>query len=353
MADGTKIEWTDATWNVVNGCSVTSPGCTNCYAMRLAGTRMKTHPTRAGLTIDTKAGPVWNGQVRFNDQVLLDPLKWRRPRRIFVCAHGDLFHESVPDDWIDKVFAVMAQARHHQFQVLTKRADRMRAYLSSFKVSPMGWLTRGGREPTSYGGEARDDIMPNERWPLPNVWLGVSIEDQARADERVPQLLATPAAVRWLSCEPLLGPVDLTRIVLRDFGERPNEMSKQLGDYVQPLTGNFTDSPRIDWVVAGGESGPVARPMHPDWARHLRDQCSAADVPFLFKQWGEFAPGEVAGDYLDPDRAAKGMSWFDDRWDESWSEPDGHCDDEPDVYRIGKKRAGRNLDGQLHDGFPA
>jgi len=128
MSDGTKIEWTDATWNPITGCSIVSPGCTNCYAMRLAGTRMKHHPTRIGLTVDSKAEPVWNGQVRFNEQALDHPLRWRRPRRIFVCAHGDLFHESVPDEWIDQVFAVMALAPQHTFQVLTKRAKRMREW---------------------------------------------------------------------------------------------------------------------------------------------------------------------------------------------------------------------------------
>jgi protein gp37 len=217
MADGTKIEWTDATWNPVTGCSVVSPGCTNCYAMRLAGTRMRHHPSRQGLTVPSKAGPVWNGTVRFNENWLLDPLKWRRPRRIFVCAHGDLFHDNVPEEWIDQVFSVMSSARHHQFQVLTKRAQRMHDYVRSFRESSLGFLTRGGQEPTSYGGPITEGIMPNDRWPLPNVWLGVSVEDQARADDRIPLLLDTPAAVRWLSCEPLLGPVDLSAIRARGF----------------------------------------------------------------------------------------------------------------------------------------
>ncbi len=127
MSDNSKIEWTDATWNPVTGCSVLSPGCANCYAMGLAGTRLAQHPSRAGLTTASKAGPVWNGQVRFNEAWLTQPLTWKRPRMIFVCAHGDLFHENVPDEWIDRVFAVMALARHHTFQVLTKRAARMRA----------------------------------------------------------------------------------------------------------------------------------------------------------------------------------------------------------------------------------
>jgi protein gp37 len=131
MADSTKIEWTDATWNPITGCSVVSPGCTNCYAMRLAGTRLAHHESRAGLTRDTKAGPVWTGEVRFNEQWIDQPLRWRKPRLIFVCAHGDLFAEGVPDEWIDRVFAVMALAPQHTFQVLTKRSARMREYMSA------------------------------------------------------------------------------------------------------------------------------------------------------------------------------------------------------------------------------
>ncbi len=151
MSDGTKIEWTDATWNPITGCSVVSPGCTNCYAMHLAGTRMKNHPSRIGLTDASKAGPVWNGALRFNQEWLEQPLRWRKPRMIFVCAHGDLFHESAPDAWIDQVFDVMARAPQHRFQVLTKRAQRMRDYLSRFHPADdprgpgaSGFITRDG-----------------------------------------------------------------------------------------------------------------------------------------------------------------------------------------------------------------
>ncbi len=332
MSDGTKIEWTDATWNVVNGCTVISPGCANCYAMRLAATRLKHHPSRAGLARMHGDTPQWTGEVRFNEKVLLDPLRWRRPRKIFVCAHGDLFHDAVPDEWIDKVFAVMALAPQHVFQVLTKRPERMRTYLADPKrpavISNETWrraLSGSG----GTGGKSSLSLLP-----LPNVWLGVSVEDQERADQRIPILLDSPAAVRWLSCEPLLGPVELDDFLSAGLHRSHLDNS-------------------VDWVVAGGESGPGARPMHPDWARALRDECAAAGVPFLFKQWGEFAPGEVAGDYLDPEKRAKGVELWDGRWGECWSEPDGHRDDEPDLYHIGKKRAGRLLDGVQHDGYPA
>lgn len=325
MADTTKIEWTDATWNPITGCTVHSAGCTNCYAMQLAGTRLRDHPSRKGLTRKVNGNHVWTGEVKFNEQWLLQPLKWKRPRDIFVCAHADLFHEKVPDEWIDKIFAVMALAPQHRFQVLTKRSARMRAYITSLLKGNRRVLSEmsdlGARKATANCKALWGN--PFERKPLPHVWLGVSVEDQKAADERIPDLLATPAAIRWLSCEPLLGPVDLRKIVLRRDGAMPDELSRRLGDYIQPLTGNFTDSPRINWIVCGGESGRKARPMHPDWARSLRDQCAAAGIPFHFKQWGEWAPGAAntgAGDGL--------------------------------MARVGKKAAGRLLDGVHHDGRP-
>jgi protein gp37 len=246
MAEHSAIEWTDATWNPITGCSVVSPGCTNCYAMRLAGTRLRNHPSRAGLTTlpsrkasTSKSGPVWNGEVRLNEQWLDQPLRWRKPRRIFVCAHGDLFHESVQDEWIDQVFAVMALAPQHTFQVLTKRPERMRAYITEqWQPAPAHRIEYLGLTaidvPAEMQGETREDQVRRAcepiletmglvdtandalwtadgdckamqwKWPLPNVWLGVSVEDQRRADERIPLLLATPAAVRFLSVEPML-----------------------------------------------------------------------------------------------------------------------------------------------------
>ena len=295
MSDGTKIEWTDATWNPIVGCSVVSPGCTNCYAMRLAGTRMKHHPSRAGLTRDSKAGPVWTGEVRFMEQWLIQPLRWAKPRMIFVCAHADLFHEAVPDEWIDRIFAVMAMAPQHTFQVLTKRPERMREYLHSPVV-----IDSIANAAHDIDGGIGAPILP-----LPNVWLGVSVEDQRRADERIGILGSTPAALRWVSAEPLLGRIDF------DI------------DQLQV----------IDWVVAGGESGPGARPMHPDWARSLRDQCAAAGVQFLFKQWGEWAPAEDYPSEIQEQYDVQGLA-------------DGHS------IRVGKKAAGRLLDGVIHDGYP-
>ncbi len=348
MADGTQIEWTGATWNPITGCSLASPGCTNCYAMQLAGTRLKHAPSRKGLTREVNGNHVWTGEVRFNEHELMKPLRWKRPRMIFVCAHGDLFHESVPDAWIDRVFAVMALCPQHTFQVLTKRADRMRVYMATGRHVEIQMQTRSlGLHELKRRERMEGHVYRGALLPLPNVWLGVSVEDQQRADERIPDLLATPAALRWISAEPLLGPVDLNMVAAGAAWQR----DALTGVPYFPIH-DHTAGPKLDWVVAGGESGKGARPMHPDWARSLRDQCAAADVPFFFKQWGEFAPGEVAGAFLDPEKPALGFTLFDNRWSECWSEVDGHCDDEPDVYRLGKKRAGRLLDGVEHNGMP-
>jgi protein gp37 len=355
MADRTKIEWTEATWNPITGCSVVSAGCKHCYAMKLAGTRLQHHPSRAGLTIDTAAGPVWNGQVRFNEQWLDQPLRWRRPRLIFVCAHSDLFHESVPDEWIDRVFAIMALAPHHTFQVLTKRPERMLRYFTERRDE--GWSD--GHIRLLFGRPARafpasfkrlplnnDARMP---WPLPNVWLGVSVENQDAADERIPLLLQTPASVRWISAEPLLGPVDLTR-VMRSESEWTFCDNALTGFRAHKCGG--TIGPKLDWVVAGGESGTGARPMHPDWARSLRDQCAEAGVAFLHKQNGNWAnPDDIEAAGL----ASHGW-WEEDRTDggvrrHEWPDSKFPCM-RTEVFCVGKKAAGRLLDGVLHDAYP-
>jgi protein gp37 len=332
MADNTPIEWTDATWQITTGCSVVSPGCTNCYAQQLAGTRLRHHPSRVGLTNDSKAGPVWNGQVRFNEEWLNQPLRWKRPRKIFVSAHGDLFHEAVPDEWIDKVFAVMALSPQHTFQVLTKRAERMRDYVISRNEfrhrENIRWIGNVQIEKRNhYGGAIR--------WPLPNVWLGVSVEDQARADERIPFLLDTPAAKRFISAEPLLARIDLRQLL------------------IDPATDwMLTPKRALDWVIVGGESGPNARPMHPDWARSLRDQCQAAGVAYFFKQWGEY---EHFRCHTAADHQTARLH-FTDLMSARRTVPDLHlmeCDPMMVYARVGKKAAGRLLDGVEWSEFPA
>jgi protein gp37 len=300
--------------------------------MKLAGTRLQHHPSRAGLTVDTTNGPVWNGQVRFNEQWLNQPLEWKRPRRIFVCAHGDLFHESVPNEWIDKVFAVMALAPWHTFQVLTKRPERMKAYLQPGRAHPVGLEAlaitfehhskHAGSE-IGKGCKLTGNIAHLQVWPLPNVWLGVSVENQEAADERIPLLLQTPAVIRWISAEPLLGPVSFRWAAWHDY-------NKVGGHH------HLDGMKDIDWVVAGGESGLNARPMHPDWVQALRDQCNESGVAFLFKQWGEYAEDGQHGLATGVFGSIRIHQFHDGRI----------------VERIGKKAAGRNLDGRTWDEYP-
>ncbi|QUM73315.1 phage Gp37/Gp68 family protein [Sphingopyxis granuli] len=375
MSDGSAIEWTDATVNAINGCSLASPGCTNCYAMRLAGTRMKNHPSRKGLTVDTKAGPVWNGEVRLVESALLQPLCWQRSRIIFWNAHGDTFHDAVPDEWIDLMFAVMAMTPQHKHLVLTKRSARMRAYLSddNFRGRISDMVCAWPADRIGTGNEFIADWRLMAHHPLPNVWLGVSVEDQARADERIPDLLATPAAGRFLSCEPLLGPIDLRWIAEPDEEKdgvidallgcnwidgmgwgtefrpvRPGHEDRVMTRRVCSSEEEILAARKIDGVIVGGESGPGARPMHPAWTRSLRDQCAAAGVDFHFKQWGNIAPlqsarpveGEGAGIVAWPDGTIGGGQ----------SERNGGPGQQ--MYRAEKKIAGRLLDGVTHDALP-
>lgn len=356
MADRSLIEWTDTTWNPITGCSVVSPGCTNCYAMKLAGTRMRRHPSRQGLTRDSKAGPVWTGDVRLNEEWLDQPLRWTRQRRIFVCAHGDLFHEAVPDAWIDRVFAVMALAPQHQFQVLTKRTDRLRRYLGA----PGSAETAARYAAIKAAVRDLGREMPSNFWFMQHIWLGFSAEDQSRFDARWDDMKHVSSfGPRWASLEPLLAPIDLkvsqdwcdlcggTGLLARwPKGRCHTCHGKGRVSIMGPPEKNFY--PRLDWVVVGGESGPGARPMHPDWARSLRDQCAAARVPFLFKQWGEWAPIDAwAPADRRPQRAIDAQG--DPVDDDVAPEDVGGCR----LTRLGKKAAGRLLDGVLHDAFPA
>lgn len=315
MADKSAIEWTEATWNPIAGCTAVSPGCDHCYAARDASGRLAHLPLYAGLA---KAG-AFTGEVRLVPERLDQPLRWRRPRRVFVNSMSDLFHDGVPDEFITEVFARMWWAPEHTFQVLTKRHGRMRSLVP--RIEP---LLRELEHDL-----ALVDCPTPLTWPLPNVWLGVSLEDQQWADIRVPALLDTPAAVRWLSCEPLLGPLDLT------WCDGINALER---DWIGgPGGGSGAPHPFVDWVVVGGESGPGARPMHPDWARSLRDQCVEAGVPFFFKQWGEWCDR----DQLHPD------VW--QRIDAAVNLGQEH---HPQPMRVGKKRAGRLFDGRTWDEYP-
>lgn len=359
MAEHSAIEWTDATWNVVTGCSVVSPGCTNCYAMRLAGTRLKHHPSREGLTVDTKAGPVWTGEVRFNREWLRQPLEWTRPRRIFVCAHGDLFADGVQTEWLDEIFAVMAIATQHTFQVLTKRPDRIRQYLADpttearvavqmMELAPVG--RKLDNPPVLRPGRA----MAVSKWPLPNVWVGTSAEDQERANLRVPEVLAIPAAVRFVSLEPLLGGVRLTGLHEEGWsridalrGLSIHDRTESSDACTRPLKG------KLDWVILGGESGPNARPMHPDWARDVLHDCLSAGVPFHFKQWGAWKV-VYDRDRDDPDwrRCPKDDRHPNARYLNLAGGHGFHGARVVYIERVGKKEAGRLLDGRTWDELP-
>lgn len=359
MAEHSKIEWTDATWNPITGCSMVSAGCTNCYAMGLAATRLRHHPSREGLTRITGGRAVWTGEVRLNEQWLDQPLRWKRERMIFVCAHGDLFHEAVPDEWIDRVFAVMALAPQHTFQVLTKRPERMRAYLCA---------NPGIRIRTQMPRIAGPMPVIEMEWPLPNVWLGTSVEDQATADARIPHLLATPAAVRFVSAEPLLGPLRLDRLGPASPGGWTTDALHGTRWPDLDEGGAITShTSRLNWVIVGGESGRNARPMHPDWARSLRDQCVAAGVAFHFKQWGEWAPVTIDEH---PDDGTIGPAYPVRDCTTDWSAHHGekeclfwqgtdlvhwpHIETFPahGARRVGKRAAGRLLDGRTWDELP-
>lgn len=260
----TKIEWTNEVWNPVTGCTKVSSGCKNCYAEKM-------HKRLASMRIKKYAKPF--NEVVVHPEVLEEPLHWRKPRMIFVNSMSDLFHPDVPFDFIYKIITIINDCPQHIFQALTKRPDRMMEYFSIGNI--------------------------NYKYPVKNLWLGVSVEDQKTADERIPLLVETPAAVRWISAEPLLSEIDIEEYLF---------------------------AKELDWVVVGGESGPKARPMHPDWVRSIRNQCQAASVPFFFKQWGTYLPQEMR------------LAGLNKRVIQ--------------LEKIGKKKAGNLLDGKQYLEYP-
>jgi protein gp37 len=326
MTANTTIEWTDATWNPVTGCSKVSQGCKFCYAERLFP---RPYPGRAFTDVRTHADR------------LLQPIQWARGRRIFVNSMSDLFHQDVPFQFIADVFAVMACTTRHTYQILTKRPERMLEWFRWLRWDGEPYDARAYHEcrmtpdqvksyrvfaewrPQRPGRGGYDNCGPS--WPLENVWLGVSAEDQKTADERIPLLMQVPAVIHFLSGEPLLGPIDLnaTPPPAGTVPFHPFTLDDCRGCLprwqTHPMPAKLRDG--LDWVIVGGESGPKARAMFPSWARSIRDQCVAASVPFFFKQWGEHAP-------CDPTAARTAM------------------------VKVGKKVAGRELDGRTWDNFP-
>ncbi len=369
----TKIEWTDETWNVTGGCTPVSAGCLNCAAARSAR-------RCNGFGNDKYKGLVngskWTGEIRLYPDELEKPLHWKQQRRVFVDFMSDLFHESVPFEWIDTVFAVMALCPQHTFQVLTKRPERMAEYLSDIRrVVRIAAAASAGSGMTIDLGL----FWGSTDWPLPNVWLGTTTENQEMADERIPHLLKCPAAKRFVSVEPMLGAVDLEDLVVDFYGNAakiwrckkcgwtghrdklgggnlgiscPKTGCRSSNGIIGPTENDGLEiierEPRIDWVICGGESGPGARPMHPDWARSVRDQCKAAGVPLFFKQWGKFgdAPGGVRHSdvCVSPDGyfevAGKNYVCVGNESEGEWRRA------------VGKKKAGSLLDGVQHKEMP-
>lgn len=320
MANKTNIEWTDFNWNFLRGCSRVSEGCRNCYAEKMAarfsdeGQPYHGIAKRRDFVGDQRSN--WTGEISFHEDILLTPLRWTKPRKVFVNSMSDLFHEKVKEVWLDKAFAVMALTPHITYQILTKRPQRMLEYLTAPSVRfptsteprpeisyQLGLLTDVTNKKDIGRKSAAQNRMCNGGWPLPNVWLGVSVEDQKTADERIPLLLQTPASVRWISAEPLLGPVNLEHrptgfdVVWSNYltGRDHIEDGREVVDHDVPVQGN-----KLDWVVVGGESGPRSRPFDVQWCRSIVEQCKAAGVPVFVKQLGA-NPVDSVSEFGDPD----------------------------------------------------
>lgn len=308
MANKTSIEWTDFNWNFLRGCSRVSEGCRNCYAEGVAA-RFSGFSENGkqlpyfGLAEMVNGKPRWTGEISYHEDILLQPLRWTKPRKIFVNSMADLFHEKVTDEMLDKAFAVMALTPWHVYQILTKRPQRMRDYMNDpdtpIRIADqMIEITCGTKWETDMRAwtgllqdeETNDSAIPlRVKWPLPNVWAGVSVEDQKTADERIPLLLDTPAAIMWISAEPLLGPIDLHPKASPGYAMLSRFYSPEGFDESgsQPVHDRQEKYfPRLDWIVVGGESGPRARPCNVEWVRSIVSQCKAADVPVFVKQLG-------------------------------------------------------------------
>jgi protein gp37 len=312
MAETSAIEWTDSTFNPWIGCTKISPACDHCYAEALMDKRH--HRVEWGGERSRTSPGNWLQPRRWQKQAAAFRAEHGRRQRVFCSSLADVFDNQVPTEWRDDLWSLIRDTPDLDWQLLTKRPQNIGKMLPAF------W------------GDVKG-----------HVWLGTTVEDQKRADLNIPHLLQHDSAIRFISAEPLLGPLQIPEYM-------PNPLWNGLDSWKQP---------EINWVIAGGESGPQARPSHPDWFRSLRDQCAAAGVPFLFKQWGEWAPGECATH--SPTKTEQAATFYDEDWtNPGWSfetvtvrqSQEMHRDDEPDVWRLGKKQAGRSLDGVEHNGFP-
>lgn len=369
-----KIEWTDETWNPVNGCTPVSPGCLNCYAAVEAHRWSHPHtkgpkkgqpvrPGLVGLTVEREIGSTYppelgggpdpecdrvefhsrimfNGTVRLVPERLCIPLRWKRARRVFVNSTSDLFHKDVPFEFIAGVYAIMGASAHHTFQVLTKRPARAAEFYRWMASSPQRKMSDAIHDLIGIAAPGTATIEACT-WPLPNVWLGASVEDQKRADERIPHLIDCPAAIRFLSCEPLISAVDLCE----HLTDPPSTMLNILARFYRTPNGKFdpegggrpytrqTKNPMpIHWIIVGGESGLNARKSHPEWRRQIVLQAQAAGVPVFHKQSGRYAyrcvpDGHVShaccidmsGNDVAICRTEVGQLWMCRPGDESWN----------------------------------
>ncbi|KVN62740.1 phage Gp37/Gp68 family protein [Burkholderia anthina] len=337
MAENSMIEWTDHTFSPWIGCTKVSPGCDNCYAEHLMDKRMhKVVWGPRGERVRTSAS-TWRQPLRWNARHAEFFAAHGRRQRVFCASLADVFDNAVDPAWRADLFTLIERTPNLDWLLLTKRIGNVMSMVS---------------EAAQYQFDLDRIAKPRLH---DNIWLGATVVNQEEANRDIPKLLAVPARVRFLSMEPLLGPVDLTRVMRSSPGSDWSYCDDVLrGFRAHKCGGHISPENAVDWVIVGGESGPGARPMHPEWARDLRDQCAVAGVPFLFKQWGEWAPGENCGGPLT--RTERVADWFGDEWSFSTMTPSEHdglsYDDEPIVYRIGKKTAGRHLDGRTHDEFP-
>lgn len=409
MPNATNIEWADLTINPTRGCSHCSPGCDNCYAERFAARHVHNPQMAQAYAGLVDANGKWTGKINFNSSEKMYPHRVPgKGKRVFVGSMTDIFHPNCPTENHDKIFAsiladhIFANGHGHTFIILTKRPLAMQEYFAAGPEALLrrwgkagnGWIIVGDGDSETFEEYADGQTIPQEMtsprdnlrqeylWPLPNLWLGVTVCNQAEADAKIPLLLQTPAAKRFVSIEPMLGPVNLAAVrqsnnsgdvfsvdALTGLWFRERRRKESRNDYMANQSAAQQRLPALDWVICGGETGLGARPIHPDWVRSLRDQCQGAEVPFFFKSWGEWGATAIR---LDTGLPSFGMfesfthycnkapTWM--HKGDKLICPDGHVPTHGAkegksypmciVRRVGKKQAGRLLDEREWNEIP-
>lgn len=344
MKKGNPIGWCTRTLNPVVGCAKCSPGCEHCYAetmaVRLAAMEIEKYQIVTGPKLG--GGNGWNGNCYFDESTLEKPFHWKSPETIFVCSMGDLFHENVPFEWVDRVMAVIALNSHHKFIILTKRPERMREYF----YTPGTCILVGIRQQIEKMGYPDIGAVGKV---LPNLALGVTAENQEMADLRIPILLQIPAAVRFVSIEPMLSKIDF----LHYKNVLGNYAINVFHDWLTGETGGNGKTykekeNKLDWVICGGENGHGARPMEPEWVRNVRDDCQDARVPFFFKGWGEWLPDDQidCNKFVYRKSHPGAPSWAIDK-------PCTHLSPGLHAFKVGSKKSGHLIDGVEYRQRPA